>query len=95
MTLQGLYNEHHSSQISTWNGSLTTSRALVLPLDNWQMEMFSDTGTTSLFLSMCDAIEGAVGGVPSSAIPEEGVGLEKALPNFASWFKTDFIANRE
>lgn len=44
---------------------------------------------------MCDAVEGAVDGVPSSAIPEEGVGLEKALPNFASWFKTEFIANRE
>lgn len=40
-------------------------------LDNWQTEMFS----TSLFFSMCDAVEGAVDGVPSSAIPEEGVGL--------------------
>ncbi|OBU01029.1 Thymus-specific serine protease [Pseudogymnoascus verrucosus] len=71
------------------------ARALVFGLDNWQIEMFSNVGTTSLFLHMCDAIEGAVDGVPGSAIPEEGVGLEKALPNFASWFKTDFIANRE
>ncbi|OBT76301.1 hypothetical protein VF21_03345 [Pseudogymnoascus sp. 05NY08] len=70
------------------------ARALVLGLDNWQIEMLSNVGTTSLFLSMCDAVEGAVEGVPGSAIPEEGVGLEKALPNFASWFKTDFIANR-
>ncbi|KAL5354422.1 hypothetical protein ACLOAV_000511 [Pseudogymnoascus australis] len=67
------------------------ARALLLGLDNWQTETFS----TSLFLSMCDAVEGAVDGVPSSAIPEEGVGLEKALPNFASWFKTEFIANRD
>lgn len=95
MILQGLYTEHLAPQISTWNGSLTPSRALVFGLDNWQIEMFSNVGTTSLFLHMCDAIEGAVDGVPGSAIPEEGVGLEKALPNFASWFKTDFIANRE
>lgn len=80
MILQDLYTEYHSSQMSTWNGSLTTYRAFLQGLDNWQTETFS----ISLFLSMCDAVEGAVGGAPSSAIPEEGVGLEKALPNFAS-----------
>jgi hypothetical protein len=70
-------------------------KALIFGLDNRQIEMFSNVGTTSLFLHMCDAIEGAVDGVPGSTIPEEGIGLEKALPNFASWFKTYFIANRE
>lgn len=57
--------------------------------------MFSNADTTFVFVNMCDAVEGAADDVPGSAIPEEGVGLEKALPNFASWFKTDYIANRE
>jgi hypothetical protein len=61
----------------------------------WEAMQFTPGGFGALFYTMCDAVEGVVGNVSSSAIPDEGVGLEKALPNYALWFNTSFIYNRE
>ena len=52
---------------------------------------------------MCDSIEGvrAISANKTNlrtnnTIPQEnGVGLKKALPNFASWFKTEFLPGSE
>lgn len=64
-------------------------------LDTWQGIQVAPGGLGEYFYGMCDAIEGAVGNVSGSAVPAEGVGLEKALPNFASWFKTSYLDNRK
>jgi len=43
---------------------------------------------------MCDAIEGASGnssGNYTTGYSSKGVGLSKALPNFADWFTTNYL----
>lgn len=70
------------------------ARVLMSGVDYWQGMQFNGDGFGNLFFTMCDTIEGAVGNTSGSSIPAAGIGLEKALPNFASWFKTSFLNNR-
>ncbi|KAM7186467.1 serine carboxypeptidase S28 [Rhypophila sp. PSN 637] len=78
--------------------------ALSSPLGMWQTISF--TSNYSRFFQMCDTIEGvravdfqndgnnvAVNGTGkwNHTISAHGVGLEKALPNFAAWYKYEFL----
>lgn len=57
-----------------------------------------------VFFQMCDSIQGVrriIGGVAgSNTVPkpishDTGVGLNKALANYASWFKNEYLPDRE
>lgn len=62
--------------------------AISSPIWAWQsIQLYSGY---SAFYQMCDAIEGASSNT-SISINSTGVGLEKALPNFASWFKAKYL----
>lgn len=68
--------------------------ALSSPLAKWQTLQFYSG--YSLLFRMCDTIQGygpnaTVGatGPPT----ENGVGLQKALPNYASWYTKDYLPN--
>ncbi|KAL1861845.1 hypothetical protein VTK73DRAFT_6905 [Phialemonium thermophilum] len=71
--------------------------ALAFPLGDWQaIDFYSNY---SEFFQMCDTIEGVRAVSPNktntatnATIPSaDGVGLEKALANFASWFKVEYL----
>ncbi|KAK3326755.1 serine carboxypeptidase S28 [Apodospora peruviana] len=76
--------------------------ALVFPLGSWQgIQLYSNY---SQFFQMCDTIEGVravdinnngtnkpVDNSTLYTVPGKGVGLEKALVNFASWFKHELL----
>jgi hypothetical protein len=57
----------------------------------WQSIQFNSG--YSQFYQMCDAIEGANKGNSTKFALEspKGVGLTKALPNYAKWFKTSYL----
>lgn len=66
--------------------------AISSPIWAWQSIQFYSG--YSQFYQMCDAIEGASGnssGNSTSGFSNEGVGLSKALPNFAAWFTTEYL----
>ncbi|KAJ4348592.1 uncharacterized protein N0V89_009970 [Didymosphaeria variabile] len=66
--------------------------AISSPIWAWQSIQF--TSGYSQFYQMCDAIEGASGnssGNYTSGYGDKGVGLKKALPNFAAWFTTNYL----
>ncbi|ORY69115.1 serine carboxypeptidase S28 [Pseudomassariella vexata] len=56
----------------------------------WAWQSISMTTGYSQFYQMCDAIEGVVENTTATYSPD-GVGLDKALPNFANWFITKYI----
>lgn len=62
--------------------------AITSPIFYWQSITF--TSNYSQFYQMCDAIEGVVPGQPKD-FGVGGVGLPKALPNFANWFKSQYL----
>ncbi|KAB5554368.1 serine carboxypeptidase S28 [Coniochaeta sp. 2T2.1] len=72
--------------------------ALGWPIEEWQStQLFSGYST---FYQMCDTIEGvrqpSANGtnqrVSNTTVPGiGGVGLEKALPNYAAWFRNEFL----
>lgn len=66
--------------------------AISSPIWAWQSIQFYSG--YSQFYQMCDAIEGAGGNSTSNYTidhSDKGVGLSKALPNFASWFTTNYL----
>ncbi|KAI1204686.1 endoprotease endo-Pro [Annulohypoxylon truncatum] len=71
--------------------------AISSPIGNWQGLDFSSG--YSPFYQMCDAIEGFFPNSTNSTRPSNstsscGVGLRKALPNYARWFKSKFLPGR-
>ncbi|KAI0133968.1 serine carboxypeptidase S28 [Xylariales sp. AK1849] len=64
--------------------------AIASPIFYWQSITF--TSNYSQFYEMCDAIEGVL---PNATKPggysDQGVGVDLALPNFASWFKAKYL----
>jgi hypothetical protein len=70
------------------------------PLGNWQStQLFSNYST---FYQMCDTMEGvrmpSANGtnqrVANATVPGVGgIGVEKALPNYAAWFRNEFLPN--
>jgi hypothetical protein len=70
--------------------------AISSPVWAWQSIQFYSG--YSQFYQMCDAIEGANGnysGNYTSSYSETGIGLKKALPNFAAWFKNKYLPGCE
>ncbi|KAI1767147.1 peptidase S28 [Hypoxylon sp. FL1150] len=65
--------------------------AISSPIWAWQSIQF--TSGYSTFYQMCDAIEGVSPNstMPSNGTSSRGVGLKKALPNFAKWFKSKYL----
>ncbi|KAI1778508.1 endoprotease endo-Pro [Hypoxylon cercidicola] len=65
--------------------------AISSPIWAWQSIQF--TSGYSVFYQMCDAIEGIFPNstTPSNTTSSCGVGLKKALPNFAKWFKAEYL----
>lgn len=66
--------------------------AISSPIWEWQNIQFYSG--YSQFYQMCDAIEGVDGnssGNYSIEYSDQGVGLTKALPNFAAWFTTNYL----
>ncbi len=76
-------------------------------LGEWQsIQMFSNYST---FFQMCDSVEGvrpvvngtktipvaSYGNSSNVKVPADGLGLEKALPNFAKWFKYESLPDSE
>lgn len=72
----------------------------------WQGISF--TSNYSRFFQMCDTIEGVravdyhnngtnepTDGSHNLTVPATGIGLEKALPNFATWYKNEFFPDSE
>ncbi|KAI1394425.1 endoprotease endo-Pro [Hypoxylon trugodes] len=58
----------------------------------WAWQGIQQSSGYSTFYQMCDAIEGF--SPNSTTIPSNstsGVGLEKALPNFAKWYKAEYL----
>ncbi|KAH8911725.1 serine carboxypeptidase S28 [Coniochaeta sp. PMI_546] len=72
--------------------------AIGWPLGEWQgTQLFSNYST---FFQMCDTMEGvrlpSANGTnrraPNATVPGVGgIGVEKALPNYAAWFRTEFL----
>lgn len=62
------------------------------PIWMWQSIQF--TSNYSNFFQMCDAIEGVIPNV-TATYSDQGVGLSKALPNFAKWFTASYIPGCE
>ncbi|KAL7622689.1 hypothetical protein AAE478_006367 [Parahypoxylon ruwenzoriense] len=64
--------------------------AISSPIWAWQSIQF--TSGYSTFYQMCDAIEDVI---PNSTAPmnasSNGVGIKKALPNFARWFQAQYL----
>ncbi|KAI5856184.1 peptidase S28 [Durotheca rogersii] len=64
--------------------------AISSPIWAWQSIQFYSG--YSAFYQMCDAIEGVI---PNSTVPSafspDGVGLKQALPNFAKWFRANYL----
>ncbi|KEY70524.1 hypothetical protein S7711_02687 [Stachybotrys chartarum IBT 7711] len=56
----------------------------------WAWQSIQLNSGYSQFYQMCDAIEG-VNLTSSSSYSARGVGLNKALPNYAAWFKSSYI----
>ncbi|KAH7309745.1 endoprotease endo-Pro [Stachybotrys elegans] len=58
----------------------------------WVWQSIQLNSGYSQFYQMCDAIEGA-GSAPGAKVSysSKGVGLKKALPNYAAWFKASYI----
>ncbi|KAH9983465.1 putative serine peptidase [Xylariaceae sp. FL0662B] len=58
----------------------------------WAWQSIQLTSGYSAFFQMCDAIEGVT---PNSTVnlkyTSTGVGLKKALPSFAKWFKAEYL----
>lgn len=52
----------------------------------WAWQSIQQYSGYSQFFQMCDAIEGKGGNYT-----ERGVGLEKALPNYAAWFTSEYL----
>ncbi|ETS84162.1 hypothetical protein PFICI_02187 [Pestalotiopsis fici W106-1] len=63
--------------------------AISSPIWAWQSIQFYSG--YSQFYQMCDAIEGASGNHSTGNYSDAGVGLAKALPNFADWFTVNYI----
>ncbi|KAI0179393.1 peptidase S28 [Hypoxylon sp. FL1284] len=59
----------------------------------WAWQSIQLTSGYSTFYQMCDAIEGVLPNstIPSNTTSPRGVGLKKALPNFAKWFKAQYL----
>lgn len=69
--------------------------ALGAPLAKWQSLQFYSG--YSLLFRMCDTIQGYGPNATVRATEpptENGVGLQKALPNYASWYTKDYLPNR-
>lgn len=69
-----------------------TAVAIASPIWEWQSIQFYSG--YSQFYQMCDAIEGATGnssGSYSTGYSDKGVGLSKALPNYAAWFTSEYL----
>ncbi|KAI2465384.1 endoprotease endo-Pro [Annulohypoxylon bovei var. microspora] len=65
--------------------------AIASPIWKWQsLDFYSGY---SSFYAMCDAIEGFFPNStkPSNSTSSCGVGLKKALPNFAKWYKASYL----
>ncbi|KAK1540561.1 serine carboxypeptidase S28 [Colletotrichum paranaense] len=65
--------------------------ALVGPLGYWQsIQLYSGY---SAFYEMCDTVQGAIGNfsAPNTTYSANGVGLPKALDNYASWWSTNYL----
>lgn len=43
---------------------------------------------------MCDAIEGFTPNDTAPYTTEDGVGLKKALPNYAKWYTSQYLPGR-
>lgn len=77
------------------------NRAIAVPLGEWQAVQFYSNYST--FFQMCDTIEGvrAVSmnntnkGTNATIPSAHGVGLEKALANYAAWFKAEYLPGCE
>ncbi|KAI0153177.1 endoprotease endo-Pro [Xylariaceae sp. FL1272] len=63
--------------------------AISSPIWLWQGIQF--TSGYSQFYQMCDAIQGVMQN--TTQFPIDGVGLKRALPNFAKWFKSNYLPN--
>ncbi|KAH9907082.1 putative serine peptidase [Xylariomycetidae sp. FL2044] len=69
--------------------------AITSPIWAWQSIQFYSG--YSAFYEMCDAIEGFLPNSTNSTVfsraasSADGVGIKKALPNFASWFKSSYL----
>ncbi|TDZ36495.1 putative extracellular serine carboxypeptidase [Colletotrichum spinosum] len=74
----GLQNVTHNDDFAS---------ALVGPLGFWQSIQFY-SGYSS-FYATCDAIEGATGNYSHSSA--DGVGLPKALDNYAKWWTSEYL----
>lgn len=62
----------------------------------WAWQNIQQTSGYSTFFKMCDAIEGVLHNstiptIPINTTSSSGVGLKKALPNFAGWFKAKYL----
>lgn len=62
--------------------------AISSPIWAWQSIQFYSG--YSQFYQMCDAIEGASPNA-TGHYSDTGVGLSKALPNFAAWYRANYI----
>lgn len=67
------------------------AQAISSPIWAWQSINFRSG--YSQFYQMCDAIEGVAPNVTSYST--EGVGVKKALPNYAKWFTSAYIPGSE
>lgn len=67
--------------------------AISSPIWAWQSIQFYSG--YSQFYQMCDAIEGVMPNVTYGNYSDTGVGLSKALPNFAAWYTTNYIPGCE
>ncbi|KAI1081547.1 endoprotease endo-Pro [Whalleya microplaca] len=57
----------------------------------WAWQSIQLTSGYPVFYQMCDAIEGALSNSTAHLTNSDGVGLKKALPNFAKWFKAAYL----
>lgn len=65
--------------------------ALIGPLGYWQsIQLYSGY---SAFYEMCDTVQGAIGNfsAPNATYSANGVGLPKALDNYANWWSTNYL----
>ncbi|OTB00961.1 hypothetical protein M426DRAFT_266744 [Hypoxylon sp. CI-4A] len=59
------------------------------PIWSWQGIQF--VSGYSSFFQMCDAIEGVTSNSTTWSNSTNGIGVKKALPNFAKWFKSQYL----
>ncbi|RYP15867.1 hypothetical protein DL766_009291 [Monosporascus sp. MC13-8B] len=63
--------------------------AISAPIWAWQsIQLYSGY---SKFYQMCDAIEGVSPSTTVAEFSKRGVGLKKALPNYAKWYTTSYL----